>query len=115
MDADGADHVVCDHLFHVFALLGKRWNGLIIGALLGGPARFSELERGISGIGGPMLSRRLVELAEVGLVERHVETGPPVEVSYQLTPAGEGLRPSVEELRRWGERFCGSPPPPACS
>ncbi|MFC4532989.1 winged helix-turn-helix transcriptional regulator [Sphaerisporangium dianthi] len=107
MDGERVDQAACGHLFEVFALLGKRWNGLILGTLLDGPARFSELERIIPGIRGPMLSRRLAELAEVGLVERHVETGPPVEVYYRLTIAGEGLRRSVHELSRWGETFLG--------
>lgn len=92
-------------LFGVFAVLGKRWNGLIVGALLGGPARFGELTRMLPDIGSPMLSRRLTELAEAGLVERQVDEGPPVAVYYQLTAAGEGLRPAIAELSRWADTY----------
>jgi DNA-binding HxlR family transcriptional regulator len=95
----------CEHLFDVFAVLGKRWNGLIIGVLLNGPARFGELERAIPGIRGPILSQRLSELGAAGLVRRHVYEGPPVAVQYELTDAGNGLQPAVAELTRWAEKF----------
>ncbi len=98
-----ADTASCEQLFEVFAVLGKRWNGLIIGLLLAGPARFGELERTIPGIRAPMLSRRLTELAEAGLVERIVDSRPPVAVSYRLTELGEGLRPAIRELMIWGQ------------
>lgn len=84
-------------------MLGKRWNGLIIGVLLDGAVRFGELERAIPGIRGPMLSRRLAELGEAGLVEREVRAGPPLATIYRLTARGEGLRAAIEELRVWGE------------
>lgn len=99
----------CDRSFEVFALLGKRWNGLLVSVLLNGPARFAELERAIEGIRAPMLSRRLTELAETGLVEREVTPGPPVSVRYRLTERGEGLRPAIVELQEWGRiHFGGS-------
>ncbi len=96
------------HLFEVFAVLGKRWNGLIIGALLNRPARFGELQRAIPGLRGPMLSTRLAELAKAGLVEREVEEGPPVAVHYRLTGAGEALRPSIGELTAWARTWLPS-------
>lgn len=55
-----------------------------------------------------MLSERLGELAEAGLLKREVGEGPPVNVSYRLTPRGEALRPALGELERWGtEHFSG--------
>ncbi|WP_051813438.1 winged helix-turn-helix transcriptional regulator [Streptomyces sp. NRRL S-340] len=91
----------------VFALLGKRWNGVILASLMGGPGRFAELRRAVSGISERMLSDRLAELGEAGLVSREVDAGPPLRVSYRLTPAGEALRPALEELGTWAERFLG--------
>ena len=85
----------------MFALLGKRWSGLIIGTLLDGPARFSEITRLVDGVSERMLSDRLNELTAAGLIEREVVEGPPISVIYRLTPRGEGLRPALAELERW--------------
>lgn len=92
----------CDAaLARAFAFLGKRWNGVLLGTLTGGRATFSELSRAVAGISDSMLSERLGELAAAGLVQREVQPGPPVAVSYRLTPAGEALLPALEELTRW--------------
>ncbi|WP_369214996.1 winged helix-turn-helix transcriptional regulator [Streptomyces flavofungini] len=91
----------------VFVLLGKRWNGVILASLMSGPGRFAELRRAVSGISERMLSDRLAELGEAGLVSREVDEGPPLRVSYRLTPAGEALRPALGELSDWAERFLG--------
>lgn len=88
----------------VFALLGKRWTGVIISTLInGGPSRFSGIARQIPGVSERMLSTRLTELVEAGLAEREVLEGPPVGVEYRLTPRGAALRPALEELGRWAE------------
>ena len=86
----------------VFALLGKRWSGLIIVTLLDGPVRFSQIDRLVPGMSERMLSERLSELAAAGLVKREVDTGPPVSVRYALTRRGEALRPALIALQRWG-------------
>ncbi|SFD23657.1 winged helix-turn-helix transcriptional regulator [Streptomyces aidingensis] len=92
-------------LRQVFGLLGKRWNGLVIAALMGGPGGFAELKRAVPGISERMLSERLTELAELHLVAREVEPGPPLRVTYRLTESGHGLRPAMVELTRWADRF----------
>lgn len=48
-----------------------------------------------------MLSDRLAELAEAGLVARAVDAGPPVTVSYSLTDSGQGLLPILDQLGTW--------------
>jgi DNA-binding HxlR family transcriptional regulator len=92
----------CQAITHVFALLGKRWTGLIIVTLLDGPARFSRIGQLVPGMSDRMLSERLTELAAAGLITREVEDGPPVNVRYRLTARGEALRPALAELERWG-------------
>jgi DNA-binding HxlR family transcriptional regulator len=105
--ADGHDAAQCrkadESVGLVFAVLGKRWNGVIIATLMNGPAHFAELRRAIEGISERMLADRLAELAEAGLVDREVQPGPPLRVSYSLTAAGEGLRPALAELRSWAQ------------
>ncbi|WP_318842157.1 winged helix-turn-helix transcriptional regulator [Streptomyces marincola] len=90
-------------VLRVFGLLGKRWTGVLIAALMNGPGYFTELKRAVPGISERMLSDRLSELADEGLVTRRVQEGPPLRVSYCLTPAGRALSPALKELTRWAE------------
>ncbi|MGZ4522375.1 MAG: winged helix-turn-helix transcriptional regulator [Oryzihumus sp.] len=93
---------VCDAaLARAFGFLGKRWSGVILGTLLSGPAGFAELRRAVSGISDSVLSERLTELAGAGLVQRTVDEGPPLAVTYTLTPAGHALLPALRELTAW--------------
>ncbi|MFF2850089.1 winged helix-turn-helix transcriptional regulator [Streptomyces sp. NPDC058001] len=87
----------------VFALLGKRWTGLIVAVLIGQPVHFADLRRAIPGISERMLSDRLTELAAAGLVVREVVEGPPLRVSYRLTEAGAALEPALKKLGQWAE------------
>ena len=93
---------VCDAaLARAFGFLGKRWNGVILGTLTGGPAGFAELRRAVTGISDSVLSERLSELAGAGLVQRTVSAGPPIAVDYRLTGAGLALLPAMQELTAW--------------
>jgi DNA-binding HxlR family transcriptional regulator len=91
----------CPRLAGAFELFGKRWNAVIIDVLLQRPARFQELGRAVPGLSQRVLSERLRELADAGLVERHVETGSPITVTYSLTERGRGLAPAMEAMRAW--------------
>ncbi|WP_345800974.1 helix-turn-helix domain-containing protein [Microbacterium sp. AZCO] len=96
------DHSVCDAAVTLaFSVLGKRWNGMIVSTLGGGPSGFAGLRRAVSGISDAVLSDRLAELSEAGLVVREVDPGPPVSVSYTLTDAGRRLLPILDDLGRW--------------
>jgi DNA-binding HxlR family transcriptional regulator len=102
--ASGCDQAAsgCDQaLTRAFAVLGKRWNGVLIGTLIDGPAGFAQLARSIDGISESVLSDRLSELAKAGLLSRQVHNGPPVTVTYELTQCGQGLVPALRELGRW--------------
>ncbi|OEV13538.1 HxlR family transcriptional regulator [Streptomyces sp. Amel2xB2] len=87
----------------VFQVLGKRWTGLVLAALMNGPGHFAQIRRAVPGISERMLSDRLTELASLGLVVRTVEEGPPLRVSYTLTETGLALRPAMAELTRWAD------------
>jgi DNA-binding HxlR family transcriptional regulator len=92
----------CDAaLSNAFGLLGKRWNGVIIGTLISGPAGFSDIRRALDGISDSVLSERLSGLAAAGIVNRNVDPGPPVGVSYELTEAGHALAPVLDQLMEW--------------
>ncbi len=98
----GEELHVCDAAVTLaFSVLGKRWNGMIIASLGGGPSTFVALRRAVVGISDTVLSDRLAELAEAGLVARTVDAGPPVTVSYALTSSGQGLLPILDQLGAW--------------
>jgi DNA-binding HxlR family transcriptional regulator len=88
-------------LARAFVFLGKRWNGVVLGNLNAGPAGFSELARAIGAISDSVLSERLSDLTEAGLISRTVDAGPPLAVSYALTERGRALMPALEEISRW--------------
>lgn len=96
-----------------FTLLGKRWTGLVLGVLITGPAHFAELRRAIPGISERMLSDRLTELIQAGLVIREVVEGPPLGARYCVTKPGAALRPALEELSKWADRYLPTTGAPA--
>ncbi|MDQ0643865.1 winged helix-turn-helix transcriptional regulator [Microbacterium murale] len=100
-EAETAIHVCDAAVTLAFSVLGKRWNGMIVSSLGGGPATFVALRRAVVGISDTVLSDRLAELAQAGLVARTVDAGPPVTVSYALTESGKGLLPILSQLGQW--------------
>jgi DNA-binding HxlR family transcriptional regulator len=102
---DQAGNGVCPHFHAAIELIGKRWTGAILSALTEGPQRFAELARAVPGLSDRLLSQRLRELEQEGLVEREVEAGTPVRVTYSLTEKGAGLRPAIAELKQWAKRW----------
>jgi len=80
-------------------VVGDRWTLLILRELLGGPARFHELEDGLPSIAKNLLTSRLRRLESDGLLERVNLHG---SVLYALTEAGAAIRPTLEELGFWG-------------
>jgi DNA-binding HxlR family transcriptional regulator len=105
---DQAGNGVCPHFHAAIELIGKRWTGAIICALTEHPLRFGELVRTIPGLSDRLLSQRLRELEEKGLVGREVEAGTPVRVTYSLTEKGADLGPAIAELQSWARRWNGN-------
>ena len=103
--ATGQPQGVCPHFHAAIELIGKRWTGAIVCALTERPMRFGELGKAVPGLSDRLLSQRLRELEEEGLVEREVEAGTPVRVTYSLTAIGEQLGPSISELRAWAKQW----------
>lgn len=88
--------------FHAAAeLIGKRWNGAILWALFHGLNRFGELNSAIPGLSARVLSERLKELEDAGVVEREVTPDTPVRITYRLTPKGDALRAVFKLLSVW--------------
>ena len=95
---------ICPRFEAAAELLGKRWTGLLVQQLLAGPRRFSELASAIR-VSERVLSERLKELEDSGVVVRKVHPEPPVRVEYRLTPKGEALSVVVEAIGAWANRW----------
>lgn len=86
-------------------VLGEKWTPLIIRELLSADQSFNSLRKGVPLMSPSLLSSRLKSLEAAGVIDR-LKTG--AGVMYSLTPAGEELRPIVEALGVWGQRWARS-------
>jgi DNA-binding HxlR family transcriptional regulator len=86
-------------------VFGERWTPLVVRELLCGSTHFNDIRRGVPRMSASLLALRLRRLEEIGVVRR-ISNGRIVE--YQLTAAGEELRPIVMALGHWGARWIGS-------
>ena len=103
---DGAGrNGVCPYYHQAIELIGKRWTGAIVDALLPAPRRFSAIAQAIPQISDRLLSMRLRELESEGIVERRVLDGSPIRVEYALTPKGRALEPAIGALRFWAREW----------
>lgn len=85
-------------------LLDERWTLLVVRELCAGSERFNQLRRGLPRMSTALLSRRLHQLVQAGIVQRSADAGEP---RYRLTVAGAELRPIVEAVGVWGARWTG--------
>ena len=84
-------------------ILGGKWTGSILWHLKDEPVRFNDLSRMIGGASKKMITERLRQLEDQGLVERRVLDTSPVAVQYRITPFGRTALACLDELRRWSE------------
>lgn len=91
---------------HALDLVGDRWILLVIREMMFGPRRFGDLRRGLPGISANVLTQRLEELEDLGIVRRRKLPPPAGAKVYELTEWGLRAEPIFLELGRWA---CGSP------
>lgn len=96
---------VCTLYHRAVELIGRRWTGAIIFVLLKGTSRYSDLSAAIPGLSSKMLSERLKELEQEGIVERRVVPETPVRIEYALTEKGEALARPVEAIMTWAHEW----------
>src|SRR4051812_14286634 len=96
---------MCAQFQSAVDLLGKRWTPLIVQLLLKRPHRYSELATELEVVTEGMLSQRLKELEQAGLVERRVIAEQPVRVEYHLTEKGRALSRVISGLERWADEW----------
>ncbi|OLZ10302.1 winged helix-turn-helix transcriptional regulator [Sulfobacillus thermosulfidooxidans] len=99
------DLKICPKFEAAFALLGQRWTGLIIRALLSGQRRFSDITQMIPHLSDRMLAERLKALEAEGIVKRIVYPETPVRVEYELTDKGRELEPVMDQVQKWADKW----------
>lgn len=99
--------------FKAFMLLQERWVLLVLEALMSGPMGFNELSRRSNCvINNTTLSQRLDLLEENGIVERTVHSTIPPRTSYTLTAKGRALKPVLDAIYTWAEKYETADAPP---
>jgi DNA-binding HxlR family transcriptional regulator len=103
----GSKHspALCARFHRASELIGRRWTGAIIFVLLKSRSRFAELGAAIPDITDRMLSDRLRELEDEGIVERTVVPETPVRVEYALTKKGRALASAIDAITEWAHKW----------
>jgi DNA-binding HxlR family transcriptional regulator len=96
---------LCSSVEKAFALLGRKWAGLLIHVLSSGQKRFRELEKAIPALSARMLAERVKDLEKAGIVAREVQTGSPIRVLYSLTEKGRALIPVMNGIASWARAW----------
>jgi DNA-binding HxlR family transcriptional regulator len=97
----------CPKYHRAVELIGRRWTGAILRAMMTGVSRFSELSGTVPGLSDRMLAERLKELEAEGIVLRTVVPVTPVRIEYSLTEKGRDLEAVISAVSGWSERWYG--------
>jgi DNA-binding HxlR family transcriptional regulator len=100
----------CPSYHHAIELIGRRWTGAILRAMLSGEARFSDIASVVPGLSDRLLSERLKELEAEEIVTRTVVASTPVRVDYALTEKGQALSEVIAAVSTWAEEWLAPTP-----
>ncbi|MNI67541.1 HTH-type transcriptional regulator YodB [compost metagenome] len=95
---------LCPRFEKAMLIMNKRWAALIVYQLLSGHQRFCSIESALS-ISGRLLSERLKDLEQAGIVKRDVYPEIPVRIEYSLTDKGLALEPMIREIQKWSQAW----------
>lgn len=95
----------CPYYAAASEILSRRWAATVLRALITGPKRFSEIASSIPDMTDKLLSQRLKDLEDEGLVERVLGDGRPVRVQYRLTEKGAALGQILLDINRWALKW----------
>lgn len=99
----------CPRYHHAVEIIGRRWTGAIVRAILAGATRFTEITTTVPNLSDRLCSERLKELEAEGLVTRTVIPETPVRVEYHFTDKGAALADAVVALATWAETWIPDP------
>lgn len=109
VEASEGRSAFCPLYTHAVEVIGRRWTGAIIRALLAGRTRYSEILNAIPELSDRLLSARLKQLETESIVERRVTPSTPVRVEYVLTEKGRSLASVVDAVAHWAETWARLP------
>jgi len=107
--AEGSYHQFCP-VAMASEILGSRWTLNVVRELVCGSTRFNDLRRGVPRMSPALLSKRLKELEQQGIVRRVPSAREPDVMEYHLTSAGAELAPIIEAIGVWGHRWTETKP-----
>jgi DNA-binding HxlR family transcriptional regulator len=99
----------CPAYHRAIELIGRRWTGAILRAMLSGAVRFTDIAAAVPGLSDRLLSERLKELEAEGIVMRTVVPSTPVRIDYALTAKGQSLNEVILAVSAWAEAWLASP------
>jgi DNA-binding HxlR family transcriptional regulator len=106
-DLADRDEAACERTRKIVERVGRRWTAVVLLAAERGARRFGDYRRMVVGISDRLLSQRLKELEELGVIEREVVPSTPVQIFYRPTPMGAELIAALTQLMNWGDRHIG--------
>ncbi len=115
-DAAGLAQVTafCPTFHRAIEVIGRRWTGAILRALLSGATRFTDVTAAVPNLSDRLLSERLKELEAENIVSRTVIPDMPVRIEYRLTDKGRDLEGVIAAVSTWAEEWGGRDLPAAC-
>lgn len=99
---------MCPRFEKAVNILSQRWTALVIYQMLDSPKRFGEIQSAI-GVSGKVLSDRLKNMEQEGLIKRDVYPETPVVIEYSLTNKGESLEPVLRDIENWSADWIEHP------
>jgi DNA-binding HxlR family transcriptional regulator len=99
----------CPAYHRAIELIGRRWTGAVLRALLSGATRFTDVTAAVPGLSDRLLSERLKELEAEGIVTRTVFPETPVRIEYRLTEKGHALSEVIAAVSAWADTWARSP------
>ena len=99
---------MCPRFEKAVNILSQRWTALVIYQMLESPKRFGEIQSAI-GVSGKVLSDRLKNMEQEGLIKRDVYHETPVVIEYSLTQKGESLEPVLRDIENWSKEWIENP------
>ncbi len=96
---------VCPRFHEAVELIGRRWTGAIVQAMMPGRIRYCDIKDAVPEISDRMLSDRLKVLEGEGMVRRIVTPETPVRVEYELTDKAQALRPALAAIQAWADEW----------
>jgi len=109
-----APAAVCPRFHKAVELVGRRWTGAILSTMLAGATRFTDIVHAVPGLSDRLLSERLKELENEGIVVRQVHPDTPVRIEYLLTEKGRALSCVTEAVSIWADKWVELESPSDC-